>query len=508
MTPLTSSRPARSPMIRSMTSPMPRTYRPPSPELSSNLDCAFPPFPTSRPSASSTPKSRSTSAHGAGQRALGSPPLHAEPESYCGPRSPMTTGGANVLQRMNTIAPGPFDARRRKDSHEAPNKGLPALAPQPETQRTYETTRSEAYESNAVSDIEQPRPTTADKTFAAKLPTPSFTAISPPRNREGKRVPQRPVRPEPLDGFLALLKKENEESTEEPSAVLRPGTRSNTFPMSHETAEARDGPTPNFSRRPSETGLRPRRPTLTNSSNASPFGSAGASQPAKMSNLSVDVPPVPLLPGLQSQPHSVHAPSDSASSTSSTRSYDGSSFRSDLSPPVSASSSLSMLSTLGDSLKDQDGNLLVPSPQVKSKQSQSRLRYGEGSLPSSPEASETDSPELLSGTGFANVTKQVPSASPSFPQHVQHSALPEVLPEFPAVPTTQGLQKPPARQPVAERSVSGRPSAKRPMTATKHHCRGCNEPITGKSVKAADGRLTGRYHKHCMYAKLWSHGLY
>jgi hypothetical protein len=32
-------------------------------------------------------------------------------------------------------------------------------------------------------------------------------------------------------------------------------------------------------------------------------------------------------------------------------------------------------------------------------------------------------------------------------------------------------------------------------------CRGCGLLIEGKSVKAADGRLTGRWHKHCFTCK-------
>ncbi|OQO09938.1 hypothetical protein B0A48_04293 [Cryoendolithus antarcticus] len=40
---------------------------------------------------------------------------------------------------------------------------------------------------------------------------------------------------------------------------------------------------------------------------------------------------------------------------------------------------------------------------------------------------------------------------------------------------------------------------RRPTTpaSAKPTCRGCTLPIEGKSVKAADGRLTGRWHKHC-----------
>ena len=41
------------------------------------------------------------------------------------------------------------------------------------------------------------------------------------------------------------------------------------------------------------------------------------------------------------------------------------------------------------------------------------------------------------------------------------------------------------------------PSARRPTPANKGNCRGCGGFIQGKSVSSADGRLTGRYHKQC-----------
>lgn len=42
--------------------------------------------------------------------------------------------------------------------------------------------------------------------------------------------------------------------------------------------------------------------------------------------------------------------------------------------------------------------------------------------------------------------------------------------------------------------------SKKPSTS-KGTCRGCSQLITGKSIKAADGRLTGRYHKDCFVCK-------
>ena len=41
------------------------------------------------------------------------------------------------------------------------------------------------------------------------------------------------------------------------------------------------------------------------------------------------------------------------------------------------------------------------------------------------------------------------------------------------------------------------PSARRPSPTNKGNCRGCGHFILGKSVSSADGRLTGRYHKQC-----------
>ena len=41
------------------------------------------------------------------------------------------------------------------------------------------------------------------------------------------------------------------------------------------------------------------------------------------------------------------------------------------------------------------------------------------------------------------------------------------------------------------------PSTRRPTPTNKGNCRGCGDFIQGKSVSSADGRLSGRYHKQC-----------
>jgi len=62
-------------------------------------------------------------------------------------------------------------------------------------------------------------------------------------------------------------------------------------------------------------------------------------------------------------------------------------------------------------------------------------------------------------------------------------------------PTWNELQTVPALA-KADEDVLRKPR-NRSTTATKATCRGCGYRIEGKSIKAADGRLTGRWHKSC-----------
>lgn len=58
----------------------------------------------------------------------------------------------------------------------------------------------------------------------------------------------------------------------------------------------------------------------------------------------------------------------------------------------------------------------------------------------------------------------------------------------PSIPLS--IQQPPSSSPKC-----------RTTAVNKGNCRGCNEPIKGKSVSSADGRLTGHYHKRCFVCK-------
>lgn len=487
MTPHTGNRHPRSPMKRSMTSPVPRINRPPSMELSSNLDSPFPPFPkTGVRSSSSNSKPKNTGMFAQENSLMAM--LHAEPETYIGPKSPRTNGGADVLQKMNTIAPGPFDTRRRASSEEAASQRR-SPAPQPQAQQD-PTSLSyiSAHPTAAAEVVRDVAPSTENSHQSPSLPVP-FVAVAPPTNKEGRPVPQRPVRPEPLDGFLAMLKSETEAATtrsESPKTVLP----SSPLPVS------RSGATDVSIRIPSEP-----RP-LDGSLRSTPLPPSSLSASPNTTELKIktalkpSVPPMPPLSTLHpySHQHTIHTSSDSASSTSSTKSFAGSGFRFEMSPPISATSSVSMLSSSSDDGRGVDATPLVRGLQVRNEQSQPQWRAAELEQSVSPAllgettANMLESPlrEIFTTTGRAPESPIVPS----FPSPPSKRPIPSrsgALPSASAIPGGQA-------------DLTGKqqkPSVRRPGTASKHTCRGCNQPIMGKSVKAADGRLTGRYHKHC-----------
>ncbi|KAH0260683.1 hypothetical protein KCU91_g14480, partial [Aureobasidium melanogenum] len=489
-TPLTphTGRPGRSPVMRSATSPIPRLPREPSQELTGNMDCAFPPFPTARSKSAARAKS----------------PV---PEGYYAPRSPMGTGGANVVRKLDTIAPGPFNAPARSTSR-SPSASASAQAPPAITidQPPVERATSPVYRSASPVSYERPA-SPARSTSPPQAPaSPSLSSTSTSSggtNREGRPIPQRPVRPEPLDGFLAMLKSESEAAGQQLSNMT---IRSNTFPLP--PSKPKSPELKPVVRSPSAPPTRQRRPTISAPSQSAPSDSlptisttpppALPPLPTIETAMAPALPPLPSTADVQKHAHPVvHVPSDSASSASSTRS-----FKSDISPPVSASSSVSMLSsTLGDL---SDPSLVVPSLQLKTKQ-ENRLSPEDAFKPNLIAVEQQQSP-----VSFEERLDSPTEKMDRFPLRPLRASHETDLPESPVVPgflprrpqSPMSATSTPMASPPTEHGFSSRPtSAKRPGTSSKHICRGCSEPIQGKSVKAADGRLTGRYHKHCFVCK-------
>jgi hypothetical protein len=81
------------------------------------------------------------------------------------------------------------------------------------------------------------------------------------------------------------------------------------------------------------------------------------------------------------------------------------------------------------------------------------------------------------------------ASAPQYKAYSPSGSAPPTSPpqNMPTPPPPPIPQEPPRTQtPLSRRGTGARPT-----------CRGCNKIIEGKSVKAADGRLTGRWHKAC-----------
>jgi hypothetical protein len=431
--------PPRSPFgrpLRSATAPL---LSPPSPESHpsnvDNLSPSFPPKPIS--------KNRPQLAGGYG--GFGIKP-HQDP--MYAPVSPRTATSGGLLQRANTIVPGPFGIN-------GANKE-PALDKGHLRQRSLKlatmSTRTAAVPEN------MPRPSTSSG--ASQTSTPdlfgSKTGIPRvPRNNGyggfGRPLPAGGAEPEPLQlgarsqtfplesGVEPMHRKplapdsrnrrpSNEPNTRRPSASDRAVIR----PVDIQRKPSLVGP--DLSRTPP-----PRRPSLSRP------GTAGRAD---------DIPPVPSEVNLAAEfgiGNPYHTPSESQSSDASGSSH-VSEASSRSSPPRSAAPERAPWNIAAPKASN-------PVPDIQS--SMADPRAGE-------------------------LTSFSPSRNQKQPPRDLNPPIPD------------DLTQPPPRNPARSQSPSspdGKPLRRR--TTKKGNCKGCSEPITGKSVSSADGRLTGRYHKEC-----------
>ena len=567
-----SSNGARPLPLRSQTSPMPRLWdpRPPSPEFTANIDCAFPHFPPpssngSRPSTRngrSTPagSERASSPSGSRQDGRFLPELES--------RSPISNPGENnVMQRMNIRTAGPFDAGPRRPSKDdkLQYEPTPLDRRRPSIPKKAEPEELPPRPSTSSSNYSIPRASTAPPSIPA-MPRPSTSVAGHrPLERkpsEKKVPPQRPVRP-----------------TEE---VLSP-----TFLDKFSSEPAADALP--LSKMPSEPALRcrERRPTLTTAAASESQipqvrPRSSSTKGNRIDYRMHDAPPVPKPVQLTRQ-NSFHRPSESGSSTaSSAQSVGNSNSSSGPSPVGSAASSVDADSPLtsesgpyGDEQAMRVAGLNVKhqqKPGMRAEQPKDMSPARNFARPSPPkEHLVKDSPTLPSASNWplesptdpamqnakagrgkpderANVS--VPPLAPAFGLSAPNFPSSEYDPYRPASPQSQPQQRPqlrarsktnmgPQAQPSnmdvyseaerpqllkatafsggSARSQTRSPAPLQPPpipqdvpraaplarrgTVAKQACRGCGHQIEGKSVKAADGRLTGRWHKQCFVCK-------
>jgi hypothetical protein len=454
--------------MRSATRPFQR--RPPSPEpLSSNLDSPFPPFPPTK----SPAQTRSQSRGGYGRMANN---RFAEADSGYAPVSPRTATDGGLLKRMNTIAPGPFDPNGRgRPSESKSDSGH-------KRQGTIGSLRDMTM-SSATDEIGSSirRPSTAGpghSRTSTNSSSGSRSAIPPPRaprkNGYGGFGPPGTNDPEPLSA----------------------DSRSQTFPLKS------DGQQPSM-RRPSEPGPGPRMRRPSNESyretmdERSTSRSRSRSRGRKQSFSGPDTsrPPPPRAPSLI-RPRVDGRLSDA--------------------PPVPANINLAAEFGIGNPYhtpsESQSSNASGSSNASKASSASSPpLSAGPGRSRRQP--SDTSKVDVLMADLQSSMAQLNPrEAKTSPPQNRQYArGLPSSInptwlsPESPMDPAVQGgrLSPSPLRNAERPRTAPENKPVRRPTTA-KGNCKGCGEPIKGRSVSSADGRLTGRYHKQCFMCKTCS----
>jgi hypothetical protein len=489
-------------MNRSATSPLPQPSIPSPDVLSSNLDSAFPRFPTNR---SATPPSARPSTRDKLDPSPSYGQNYAQPSPLFAPLSARTNGGESIVKRMDTIAPGPFTGDRRPNTSNGPFSGdrRPSTSNGPRSTSqgripfSHQRTNTQgSIRSNGVAPNSR-MSTTSSASRGSVFSNGSFGLPSRPKIGAGPfaAMPPPPPLPPPkdeetetegIDAFLARLQNE----TLKPSK-LDPDNRSKTFPMRQATRDAVDPPA-----RPADRVPPSRRPTDIDTQNDYTLSSRTyepfVSKPMDQKDILPPLPPVPNY-ARDFPSDAVHTPSDSGLSEDS---YASTGFRSIASsrssPPISEASHSRQASKIGRSeFPDDEPVRRIQSPE---------MFLDPRPAPPQPESRRGRSPEPhlqppkapYIGAPVSPIDPAIQMGLPLTEQREEPRQIRD-----PAL-NTPGLKNPSPRNldPEPRRDVN-----RRPTTAGKGRCRGCSEQIIGKSVKDSSGRLTGRYHKQCFVCR-------
>ncbi|KAK1001614.1 hypothetical protein LTR54_008511 [Friedmanniomyces endolithicus] len=444
------SRPA--PPLRSMTSPMPRVFdpRPPSPEMSGNLDCAFPPFiPASggggsRPGTSSGRKMSAGSERGGsrGREGVegGKSGSQREPSR---PRngSPMGDGGEIAGGQSNMLKSGPFDPNRRPSDQAGIAQAIDRRRPRKKSHTIWiriirgivRAVVGQQQQQQRAKSRDQQRGKQRRRALAL-----NHRASPLRRRRRNARARSQLQPPETRHarGTTSLALAAEGLRPPGPTERYRCAQRSPTLPaLISPPLESPMDPALQGRQIPGRSATEPWRPSPAPGGPSRPTISRTNTMPEAREKEPVDVllPPVPTLfvPGPSDKDYDPYRPTSPA--------------------PVSRSRSKSNAAPA----------------QFKA--------YAPPPLP--PPPTQTLAPT------------QYKSANPgsSLRPHT-----PQPIPVRPPPPQQQ--QQP---NPHSTPTPTATPLLHRPTPTTKPTCRGCRHPIAGKSVKAADGRLTGRWHKPC-----------
>ncbi|KAL8709558.1 MAG: hypothetical protein Q9220_005650 [cf. Caloplaca sp. 1 TL-2023] len=486
------------------------SFQPPASGVSMTQDCAFPPFPTNKsrsatPTTPSDPNRNFTSDVVGSERQPTFDVLKLQP-------SPQRSGNS-ILQRMNSIAPGPFNISEQTNQRPSGHQRMVTAS------STKDFVRSSS-SSNGSDHSTQP-----SVSSATRLRNPSLSSIAGgPRStvhREITNPHTTPTLPPLVNDLSRSPERSQMGGSSSVNETLKHGARSQTFPLDSQQEPQTAAERPKARRRPSEPAvvaamkplheigstssfnptrsLKGRKVTTNADDQNETEGSGTVVGQLPLHNTRIeDAPPMPKPNRAQeignTAPH--HTPTESISSNESSCS-DSRSVSSRSTPPLSASPHRGKRRPSG---AGQIDTLLKG------------FRFGTEQVPivEQPVPLRRTAPPSFSRPMYSRPTEpsqasnELASIAPESPidpaiQHGRplptHTASDFTAP--PIVPLQHGnlrLSPPPPSAPV---------SPVRKLTASKNkgNCRGCGELIKGKSVSSADGRLTGRYHRSCFVCK-------
>lgn len=499
--------PPRSPytLNRSATSPVPPSVSPPSPDMYANMDSAFPRFPSKATPRAVRPQERDRLDATYNQH-------YAQPSPLFAPLSPRTNGGENVSKRMDSIAPGPFDSRR-------PSTASAPKSPSQEPSFGHRRTETQGSMRSTGSGSKSRSSLASSTSRGSAYSNRSAGLTSRTRNGQTAAMPPPPLpatadESEGIDAFLGRLQNE----------AKRPGQlgqedRSKTYPLRKESQEKK-GPPPR-PRRPSEKDLPPaniadyktsdfaprsnnmfpsRNPSRTGSEsdlsrNPMPTQSVQPAQPPPgTTNYNMDTPTVPL-----------HTPSDSGLSDDSYASYKAPSVASSRSSPPGSESghsrNVSKVSRSDYPADDSYQRTASPDSYAEAKPPPSQVQGRRAPTSYTRPNLAEPIPQILS-PGFPSPSAPESPMDPAIQFDASFERRPKVQPA-PQDPALNLAQGPPKRGPeYGPRQAEVR----RPAPTSKGSCRGCSQPIVGKSVKDSSGRLSGRYHRSCFVCRTCGDG--
>jgi hypothetical protein len=367
-------------------------------------------------------------------------PVQAEADPRHTPVSPLVTA-APLLQRMESITPGPFDVNGRAV------RGLPT--PDGERRRhdqltpsTISTASSGRSRSSTNSEAEG----RARVAVATVAPMPTMVGI-PKLERTGG-----------YGGF-------GPPSAPLERPTLKPENRSQTLPMNQDSRLQPVG----LPRRPSEPAMSMRRPSNLNQS---------ASPPRQR-----QPPPV-------SSPARQRAPSFSSADRSRPLPPRGASLIRKTDPRTGAPRAMPNLEaefgaknpyhTPSASESSNESMSSRPSPQ----------REDGMRRPSDTRNIDALMEDIQATMASVPTPPREQYAKPMPPLNTAFMSPPPESPMDPAF--GNGRMTPHSQRPKTPVDTQRRPT-------NPKICKGCNQVIIGKSVSSADGRLTGRYHKQCFH---------